>query len=866
MALTLGFTADDVAIEAAPGQNVLEACLAAGREIPYFCWHPALGAAGACRQCAVKVYRDAQDTDGQIVMACMTKVSAGLRVGIADPQAAAFRRGVIELVLTNHPHDCPVCEVGGECHLQDMAVLTGHTARRYRFAKRTHLNQALGPFVTHEMNRCIGCYRCMRFYRDVAGGEDFGVFGAHRHIYFGRAESGTLESPFAGNLTEVCPTGVFVDKPFARRFRRKWDMRATPSLCVHCALGCNTVVQERNGTFRRVQNRVNEALNGYFLCDRGRFGAGFLNAADRLRQSRRRDAPLEEEAAVAALAALLGQGACIGIGSPRASLESNYVLRSLTGPGNFYAGVGAADFAVAARAAEIIGGRGVPLATVRDVAQADAALVVGDDPWTTAPRLGLALREMARRAAPHLLAARQIEPWQDEPARRAARDGHGALLLATCGPSALDGDASLAWRRTPDQIVALGFAVAQACAAGGTAPAADIAARLRAAAAPVVVAGGAACGPAALEAGANIVLALRARGVPARLHLLLPEANSLGLALLAPRPLAAGCEAAARHSVIVLENDLSRRLGAADFARLAAGPALCALDHVETATTRAAGLALAVASFADDAGTFVTATGQAQTVHKAIFGAGDPPAAWRLLRDAAREAGLIAPDRWADHAALRAELADLVPRADAPPAAGARRPASLPYRYSGRAAEYADRDVREPTPPDAPDSPWGTTMEGPPARPGGPAPPVIVAPGWHSVQAAHKFAPAGTPAPAIEATAAAYPAPTTGAAPAPLTFIPLTDMFAAEELSALAPAISARRTPPLVWLHPADAAAHGLRAGAAADCLCDGATLRRQVAIDPMLPPGQACLTAALPGEPGVALPGPGHLRAQAAP
>ena len=149
---------------------------------------------------------------GRIVMACMTPAADGTRISIDDPEARAFRARVIEWLMANHPHDCPVCDEGGECHLQDMTVMTGHDYRRYRFPKRTHRNQDLGPFVNHEMNRCIQCYRCVRFYRDYAGGRDLDVFGWHDHVYFGRHEDGALESEFSGNLVEVCPTGVFTDK------------------------------------------------------------------------------------------------------------------------------------------------------------------------------------------------------------------------------------------------------------------------------------------------------------------------------------------------------------------------------------------------------------------------------------------------------------------------------------------------------------------------------------------------------------------------------------------------------------------------------------------------------------------------------
>ena len=186
--------------------------------------------------------------------------------------------------MTNHPHDCPVCDEGGECHLQDMTVMTGHNYRRYRFGKRTHLNQYLGPLIEHEMNRCIACYRCLRFYREYAGGHDLNVFQSHNHVYFGRHEDGVLESEFSGNLVEVCPTGVFTDKTFKRHYTRKWDLQTAPSVCVHCSVGCNTIPGERYGTLRRIRNRYNGEVNGYWLCDRGRFGYEFVNDARRVRQ------------------------------------------------------------------------------------------------------------------------------------------------------------------------------------------------------------------------------------------------------------------------------------------------------------------------------------------------------------------------------------------------------------------------------------------------------------------------------------------------------------------------------------------------------------------------------------------------------
>ena len=217
-------------------------------------------------------------------MSCMTPVTENLRISIDDPEVKAFRAGIIELLMLNHPHDCPVCDEGGECHLQDMTLMTGHIYRRSRFKKRTYRNQDLGPFLNHEMNRCIHCYRCVRFYRDYAGGRDLEAYASHHHVYFGRHEDGVLQNVFSGNLAEICPTGVFTDKTFKRHFTRKWDLQTAPSVCVHCGLGCNIIPGERYGTLRRIRNRYNEEVNGYFLCDRGRFGYEFVNDPRRIRE------------------------------------------------------------------------------------------------------------------------------------------------------------------------------------------------------------------------------------------------------------------------------------------------------------------------------------------------------------------------------------------------------------------------------------------------------------------------------------------------------------------------------------------------------------------------------------------------------
>jgi NADH-quinone oxidoreductase subunit G len=244
--------------------------------------------------------------------------------------------------MINHPHDCPVCDEGGECQLQDFTIAGGHGIRRYDGLKRTHVNQYLGGQIEHEMNRCIQCYRCARFYQEYAGGTDFGVTGRAGSVYFGRLQDGQLESPFSGNLVDICPTGVFTDK--TARFRaRYWDYDMAPSVCPHCSLGCNTVPMARYRELLKSTSRRNDTVNGWFICDRGRFSNAIVNAPDRPRQALVDGRPVSMDTALDALVERLqgflelhGPESLAIVGSPRMSLEGNIMaarLKEMLGAG-----------------------------------------------------------------------------------------------------------------------------------------------------------------------------------------------------------------------------------------------------------------------------------------------------------------------------------------------------------------------------------------------------------------------------------------------------------------------------------------------------------------------------------------------------
>ncbi|MBL0226390.1 MAG: NADH-quinone oxidoreductase subunit NuoG [Geobacteraceae bacterium] len=394
---------DDIPVEVPEGTNVLEAARSLGITIPHFCWHPALGKAGACRVCAVKML------DGPVKglqMSCMLTAQNGMVVSTTDDEAVAMRRSVIEWLMINHPHDCPVCDEGGECQLQDYTIAGGHGIRRYDGLKRTHVNQDLGEQVAHEMNRCIQCYRCARFYQEYAGGTDFGVTGHAAGVYFGRLQNGRLESPFSGNLVDICPTGVFTDK--TARFRaRYWDYEMAPSVCPHCSLGCNTIPMARYRELLKVTARRNDAVNGWFICDRGRFSNSTVNATDRPRQAMVDGQPFSMDDALDGLVERLseflelhGPGSLAIVGSPRMSHEGNIMaarLAEMLGAGtvSYFGDVVHAERTIEAVSLLHAGNS----ASQEDVRHADLIAVMDCDLQDEAPMMALAVRQAWRDGA-----------------------------------------------------------------------------------------------------------------------------------------------------------------------------------------------------------------------------------------------------------------------------------------------------------------------------------------------------------------------------------------------------------------------------------------------------------------------------------
>jgi NADH-quinone oxidoreductase subunit G len=876
---------DNKPYEVSSGKNLLETCLTLGFDLPYFCWHPALGSVGACRQCAIKVYKDENDKKGRLVMSCMEPVTDNQRISIADEDATEFRSNVIEWLMTNHPHDCAVCDEGGSCHLQDMTVMTGHAYRRFRYKKRTYKNQYLGPFINHEMNRCIQCYRCVRFYKDYAGGRDLDAFASKNNVYFGRAEDGVLENEFSGNLAEVCPTGVFTDKTLKEHYTRKWDLTMSPSVCQHCSLGCNVIAGERYGELRVIQNRFHGQVNGYFICDRGRFGYDFVNAADRIRKPRINNSPAEFEDVLKEFSRLLSTNKkVIGIGSPRASLQSNFALKALVGEDNFYHGVADNEHDLAELAIDILKEGPVASATIQEVEHADAVFVLGEDLTNTAPRLALAVRQAGRQKQIQEITAGHIPVWHDAAVREIIQDKRGPVFLATINDTKLDDAALEVYKAAPEDIARLGFAVAAeidnsiAPIKGLTTREVETSKRIAKALAdakrPVVISGASCESATVMKACANVAWALHKKNSQAKVVFTMQECNSLGLAMMGGHRLNSAFDAVLNghaDTVIVMENDLYRH-GKTELIEqlLEECKQVIVLDHVNHATAQKANLLIPAGTFAESDGTVVNNEGRAQRYFQVYESTSVIQESWRWLLNIGVRVGNTQMMQWKNFAditraiAVREPLLKGIDEITPSPGfrvAGQRIPRQ-PHRYSGRTAMDANVNVNEPKPPEDPDSPLSYTMEGLRAMPPSSMIPFFWAPGWNSVQSVNKYQEevgaslrGGDPGkrllePSTQAVAKYFMAvpelfkPLDGH----LWVVPLYHIFGSEELSSRSPAVTERMPKPYVMIHSKDAKALNVTAGQTLSFAIDGEGYELPVLLSETISPGLAGVPAGLDG------------------
>jgi NADH-quinone oxidoreductase subunit G len=397
MSELVSVTIDDREVRVARGTGIVETAAAAGIEIPVFCYEPRLGPpVGACRMCLVEV-----EGMPKLQAGCTLTAQDGMvvRTAATSQQAAAGQNATLEFILVNHPLDCPVCDKGGECPLQDLTFRYGPGATRMTFSKQTFDKPIpISPTIALDRERCILCYRCTRFSSDVAEDEQLVAINRGAHSLIATFADEPYRAPFSGNVIELCPVGALTSTQY--RFQaRPWEIQGVPTVCGLCPVGCNVAATTREGTVKRVVSRNHPEIDRGWLCDKGRFTYPHLQAPDRLLQplARRPRAGLEpvswEEALDEAERLLREAGGRIVTAlSGSETVEQAYALARL-----LRVGVGAHSAVLPESTSAALDAFRAPLSTI---AGAELVVVVGDEPVVErAPIVDLWLRQAARNGA-----------------------------------------------------------------------------------------------------------------------------------------------------------------------------------------------------------------------------------------------------------------------------------------------------------------------------------------------------------------------------------------------------------------------------------------------------------------------------------
>jgi len=427
-------TIDNQTIDVPNGTLIVEAARKVGITIPVFCHHPKLQPVGMCRMCLVEVGTPRRGKDGQIERdangapviawmpklqtACTTVVSDGMVVRTDTAQVADARRAIIEFLLTSHPLDCPICDKGGECPLQNLTMAYGPGQSRFPVESKFHNEKRvpLGDLIVLDRERCIQCSRCVRFMDEIADDHVLGFQARGRGLEIVTLSDPPFDSKFSGNTIDICPVGALTSRDF-RLSARVWEVRDYPSVCAHCSVGCNLWISERDHAIKRIVPRENEAVNEIWLCDKGRFVHHFTTAPDRLTKPLVRKngnlEPVTWNEALDFVAARVKQiqwhdpNAVGGLAGDRASNEDLYLFqklfRQVIGSNNLDHRVGWSAANTGADSVRVYGaGVGTNLGALDGSV---TALVFGADPEEEQPVLRLRLTRSARTFGAHLIVA-----------------------------------------------------------------------------------------------------------------------------------------------------------------------------------------------------------------------------------------------------------------------------------------------------------------------------------------------------------------------------------------------------------------------------------------------------------------------------
>ncbi|MGE0667479.1 MAG: NADH-quinone oxidoreductase subunit NuoG [Sphingomonadales bacterium] len=383
-------TIDGKEVTVAQGTTVLQACEVAGVEVPRFCYHERLSIAGNCRMCLVE-----QEKAPKPIASCAMPAADNMVIYTNTPQVKKAREGVMEFLLINHPLDCPICDQGGECDLQDQSMAYGKGATRFHENKRAVKEKYMGPLIKTVMTRCIHCTRCVRFAEEVAGVEEIGAIGRGEHMEITTYLEQAMTSELSGNVIDLCPVGALTSKPYAFT-ARSWELEKTESVDVHDAVGSNIRIDARGKEVMRVLPRLNEDINQEWISDKTRFAYDGLKRQRLDRPYVRRNGKLEEAtwaqafAAIAAKVNGLGGDRVAAIAGDLADLEAMAALKDLManlGSPNIDCRQDGAKLDASVRASYLFN------STIAGIDQADALLIVGSNPRTEAPIINARIRQ-----------------------------------------------------------------------------------------------------------------------------------------------------------------------------------------------------------------------------------------------------------------------------------------------------------------------------------------------------------------------------------------------------------------------------------------------------------------------------------------
>ncbi|MBI5617017.1 MAG: NADH-quinone oxidoreductase subunit G [Gammaproteobacteria bacterium] len=629
---------DGVQIPARKGAMLIEATDAAGIYIPRFCYHKKLSVAANCRMCLVEVERAPKPQP-----ACATPVMDGMKVFTKSPKAIAGQEATMEFLLINHPLDCPICDQGGECELQDLALGYGTDVSQYTERKRVVKDKNIGPLVQTDMTRCIHCTRCVRFGEEIAGLRELGATGRGENMEIGTYVAQAVTSELSGNVIDLCPVGALTSKPY-RFSARAWEMRQFDGIAPHDCVGSNVHVHTKGQVVKRVVPKENEAVNETWIADRDRFAYQGLNSADRLLKPRLKDNGTWRDcdwdtALAAAQKGLAAAGARLGaLASPNATSEEFLLLQRLVrglGSQNVDHRLRQIDFAGQANEPAFPGLEG----SFDDLERANVVLLLGANPRLDQPLLNNRLRKAVAHGTRVYSVDCLAHEFNYELAGRAVV-APGELAAKTAG---LAKAAGAALDAPPADGTLAAIAEALKGAERAFVLVGNFAQRHPSRAALVNCAGLLAAATNAklglLTEGANAAGAWLAGAVPHRLPGGTPnDKNGLDAGAMLDKPLAA-------YVLLAVEPD--RDFANPQHAQAALGGAECvvALSAWRSdALEQVADLLLPIGVFAENEGTYVNVCGLPQAFAAAVRAPGEARPAWKVLRAVGERLGLAGFD------------------------------------------------------------------------------------------------------------------------------------------------------------------------------------------------------------------------------